>query len=121
MNTEKLEELFENYATRLDGISMNENMLDKAHFLSLVTSPQFQQAIEREWISVKEGLPKENEQVIVAQRTSNGLTTNTAKYDLLGKRFLTVWTGFHGEIHYYPDITHWQPLPQPPITERKEK
>jgi hypothetical protein len=61
-----------------------------------------------EWISVKDRLPDENVWVIVA---ANGVTQyGTAFLDCEG------WNWFGGESDIAPtyEMSHWQPLPEPP-------
>lgn len=60
------------------------------------------------WISVKYRLPQESEDVLVS--TSNGVmcyTHNLRKSDGL-------WFGYGQAFHSY-GITHWMPLPSPPV------
>ena len=54
------------------------------------------------WISVKDGLPEENTAVIVA--TDNGIVFQC----LYAYDGWDLWEG--NEVN----ITHWQPMPQPP-------
>ncbi len=58
------------------------------------------------WISVKDRLPEEDVRVLVyinSERSYTKIDTDRIKY---GK-----W------IRWYKDVTHWQPLPEPPKEE----
>jgi hypothetical protein len=74
------------------------------------------------WIRVEDGLPEESDDVIMLVETL-----------ISGKTLTNIYTGFidqyqgwhfgeHGE-HIGPDrkVTHWQPLPAPPKTEKYGK
>ncbi len=62
----------------------------------------------REWISVKDGLPKAPGAYFVSVHTNLGkIRTMVCFYDPQYKR---PWN----MPHYYPMPTHWMPLPEPP-------
>lgn len=61
------------------------------------------------WISVKDKLPQDDSDCLIYDATSN--ITLVGWYDIGDK----VWEDCRGFIYCdEDDITHWQPLPQPP-------
>jgi hypothetical protein len=75
---------------------------------SKVTRLQSELDAEREkhrWIPVEERLPDEGKDVIVGGRNFTGCMS-------LDYGGTTLWRNSVGWL--YADITHWQPLPQPP-------
>lgn len=58
-----------------------------------------------EWISVKERMPEEDKPILV-----------------FGKDGAEIYSGFHvmDFNNYYKDVTHWMPLPSPPVIDTKE-
>lgn len=63
------------------------------------------------WISVKDKLPRDNDSVI-AYRSKKGASNMYVNND---GWYQDGWGEISGET--YSDITHWQPLPEPPEAE----
>jgi hypothetical protein len=61
-----------------------------------------------EWISVDERLPERNEIVLTTDR---GVVT-LGSYNTM---FLEWWTFQVDWMAYSADVTHWMPLPEPPV------
>lgn len=66
-----------------------------------------------EWISVKDRLPEDSCDVLVAKRNGRVFKMSYhAPFDS-GKRIFQ-WFGFGKWIDQHSQITHWMPLPEPP-------
>lgn len=66
-----------------------------------------------EWISVEDGLPDYNYEVLVLK--SNGLIvvmSYHAPFDFGKRKFH--WWAFGKWIDQHSQVTHWMPLPDPP-------
>ena len=68
------------------------------------------------WIPVKEKLPNLFKTVIIARTIVGG---RGGGFDLAFNSGL-VWVGTQQDIEY-EDVTHWMPLPEPPIVYGKER
>lgn len=67
------------------------------------------------WISVECEIKPENEQwVQVASKITNGLFDVHLRHCQYSKKY-DIYTG-HGEAQHDGRITHWKPLPNPPLT-----
>lgn len=63
-----------------------------------------------DWISVKDRLPEEGQEVLVSTKSKNGQRNVDKGYILPGKnRFVHRGTA---------EVTHWMPLPEPPSADR---
>lgn len=60
------------------------------------------------WISVEDELPSDHKNVIVY---ANDIVMSWVETAWYGDDF---WHDAEGEECYIPDVTHWQPLPDPP-------
>ena len=58
----------------------------------------------QEWISVKDRLPEDQEEVLVCTRSKNGVRN-------LDKGYMAIDRFIH---RGRAEVTHWMPLPQPP-------
>ena len=69
----------------------------------------------QEWISVKDKLPDQNEEVlvIVNGKPKKNITLNCAyelaEYDPYEGWIMEMWPEWEGAV-----VTHWMPMPQPP-------
>lgn len=68
----------------------------------IVTAAEIEQK-KREWVSVKDGLPEDGENVLVYTEASK----HRISYKWCG-----FWVNVNGE-----HVTHWRPLPEPPLRE----
>ena len=71
-----------------------------------------------EWISVKEKLPEEGQDVIIAIFDTAKKTYQMMSDSLTFYRNKWVWWT-NDPIGNNQDITHWQPLPEPPKKEEQ--
>ena len=58
----------------------------------------------QEWISVKDRLPEDQEEVLVCTRSKNGIRN-------IDKGYMAIDRFIHRGC---AEVTHWMPLPQPP-------
>ena len=58
----------------------------------------------QEWISVKDRLPEDQEEVLVCTRSKNGIRN-------IDKGYMAIDRFIH---RGRAEVTHWMPLPQPP-------
>ena len=61
----------------------------------------------QEWISVKDRLPEDQEEVLVCTRSKNGVRN-------IDKGYMAIDRFIH---RGRAEVTHWMPLPQPPKVE----
>lgn len=67
-----------------------------------------------EWISVFDRLPEDFEEYLVWPEPNRDLNIITANFDFTNKRWEQDFkSGYDFEI-FYPIVTHWMPLPEPP-------
>jgi hypothetical protein len=78
----------------------NDIVLPKGFEMTIVPQP---------WISVKDRLPEEDEDVIVFTDEQGERGIHVASVDEDG-----VWCPSHGDGWMFPTVTHWMPLPAPP-------
>ena len=94
---ERDEMMHRNWVAQMNGLGFDESgyKLDFQHTIRLVEEPK--------WISVKDRLPEDERHVLVWVKDG---------YSLID------WT-FNGKWQVNPymrnDITHWMPLPEPPL------
>lgn len=70
------------------------------------------------WISVKDRLPEENEEVLVFGNILNAPKLLGVRYRVLGDQdWKYSWQG-DGYIYKQDYVTHWMPLPEPPKEEK---
>ena len=62
------------------------------------------------WIPVSERLPEEWKMVLISYGLEKPTVDSAQMWD---SRFLQPWY----DPYYFKDVTHWQPLPKPPVTE----
>lgn len=62
------------------------------------------------WIPISERLPDRSSEVLVCTRHPFYKTTNIAKAS-----FKKHNGGFYGHGGHWANVTHWMPLPQPPM------
>ena len=71
-----------------------------------------------DWISVDDRLPEpESDEVFIYPRPDLHGTVFTACYCHHKDKGLVWWTDFHNGYDYedfFPEVTHWMPLPEPP-------
>ncbi len=68
------------------------------------------------WISVEDALPSPRERVLVAYR--RGVTIAEYRgYDVTRNVKKMCWCGQNGPKHTLSSVTHWMPLPEPPVKE----
>jgi uncharacterized protein DUF551 len=60
-----------------------------------------------EWISIEDRLPKERTEILYIDSDRNMY---------LGTHYSGLWT--HGELRGAKNVTHWMPLPLPPVPEK---
>ena len=90
---EKLVELIE--SARYWGSGTSEEIAD--HLIDNGVTVQ-------EWISVKDRLPEDQEEVLVCTRSKNGIRN-------IDKGYMAIDRFIHRGC---AEVTHWMPLPQPP-------
>lgn len=67
------------------------------------------------WISCKDKMPEDNTLVLFVYVSKNGVKSVHYGYHQTLKGLGSSWAKPSGGWHYYDDdITHWQPLPEPP-------
>lgn len=71
------------------------------------------QQTKPDWVSVEDGLP-ENMKDIIVHTESGEVIDNVTYKDLDGFMFHRL--GYDFDCYYVENVTHWQPLPQPPKT-----
>ena len=72
------------------------------------------QPVDR-WISCKDKMPEDNTLVLFVYVSQNGVKSVHYGYHQTLKGLGSSWAKPSGGWHYYDDdITHWQPLPEPP-------
>ena len=72
------------------------------------------QPVDR-WISCKDKMPEDNTLVLFVYVSKNGVKSVHYGYHQTLKGLGSSWAKPSGGWHYYDDdITHWQPLPEPP-------
>lgn len=64
----------------------------------------------REWISVKDEMPKEDVNVLVTDGSCWCGVWSLFKYS----DFVDYWEDEHGNFQPLDDVTHWMKLPEPP-------
>ena len=64
----------------------------------------------QEWISVKDRLPEDQEEVLVCTRSKNGIRN-------IDKGYMAIDRFIHRGC---AEVTHWMPLPQPPKGEERK-
>jgi hypothetical protein len=66
------------------------------------------------WISVSERLPDEDEEVLV-------WCSEAERFDVVWQKYIDVAWQHNGTWYNnqftYPEVSHWQPLPEPPKVE----
>ena len=68
-----------------------------------------------QWISCKDKMPEDNTLVLFVYVSENGVKSVHYGYHQTLKGLGSSWAKPSGGWHYYDDdITHWQPLPEPP-------
>ena len=80
--------------------------MDGSHMLAVLENIP----IEGEWISVKEKLPKDYEDVVIIMRDGASSWYRVAYREYGG------WS-FGGGRRVNDEVTHWMPLPEPPKEE----
>lgn len=66
-----------------------------------------------EWISVKDGLPETNIQVLACKHNGKVIQMSYHRESNdMPRNFY--WWGFGGYIEQTSQVTHWMPLPAPP-------
>ena len=70
-----------------------------------------------EWISVEDRLPTDNEEYLVWPLPDLEMNIRTAEFQHWDKRWTQERYDGYGWDNFYPDVTHWMPLPEPPGTE----
>ena len=115
----------ENETKELDSTLINA-MAEEV--MNLCQSPELREIVVGEqWISVKERLPSEMAFYIcmMDEEPEHGTRIDIVFYAIRGYGSMAVKeTGWAVPVlHGWANnkVTHWMPLPQPPITERKEK
>ena len=81
--------------------------------MQALTSPELLQEMrlsKDEWVSVKESMPELNTEVIIY---GNGI--GTAVYEYSEKDGYNCFVNESYDMFISDNITHWKPLPQPPI------
>lgn len=68
------------------------------------------------WIDVKDELPEEMEEVLLCAADGEVVTGG----EFVGGKWFTR-EGRRWHECYMSPVTHWQPIPAPPITARKEE
>ena len=72
------------------------------------------QPVDR-WISCKDKMPEDNTLVLFVYASENGVKSVHYGYHQTLKGLGSSWAKPSGGWHYFDDdITHWQPLPEPP-------
>ena len=95
---EKLIDIVEAYADFLDW-DTKEEMVD-----SIMGALATDNNVGDKWISVKDRLPENEQNVLVADNGFIAVWTFYGDY----------WEDSHGWWQEFDEVTHWMPLPQPP-------
>ena len=70
--------------------------------------------MDRDWVSVKDRLPQESDIVLVF---GTGIRASMAIYEnCMFLRFIDLIKSDRAATIFYDNITHWMPLPKPPLT-----
>lgn len=70
------------------------------------------------WISCKEKMPEDNTSVLFVYVSENGVKSVHYGYHQTIKGLGSSWAKPSGGWQYADDdVTHWQPLPEPPVNE----
>lgn len=125
MNNEKIENEFINEIVPMlnDGIVDRGVGEDHKYFIGGAIVERLWQWIEsklseahkQEWISTKNALPEDKQDIIVTQAGTH--ESLFASFDKANKRFLVpggTADGIHLANAYYTNILFWQPKPEPP-------
>lgn len=64
------------------------------------------------WISVKDRMPKSGDAVLI---TGNGCVDYGIYSERYSRWYEINYDRYGDEIEVYYNVTHWQPLPKPPI------
>lgn len=76
---------------------------------------------DRQWVSCKDRMPEDNTLVLFVYVSENGVKSVHYGYHQTLKGLGSSWAKPSGGWHYYDDdITHWQPLPEPPKEDGKD-
>jgi hypothetical protein len=67
---------------------------------------------EKRWIPVTESLPKDRTVVMIA--------SNKSDYVTIAILVSGLWFGDDGNPEPWTDVSHWMPLPAPPLQEQEE-
>lgn len=97
-----------NYLLSANGVLQRENQKLREDLLNAVRIKQAL-AIGREqskWISVEDRLPEEEQMVLIFRDTNDGIIE------------ATMWDKQEEKYYKMNSITHWQPLPSPPKTDK---
>lgn len=70
-----------------------------------------------EWITVKERLPAEDEEVLISAEEDGERTAFVAFWRQDAKWWDNCYTGW---VKEHLNVTHWMPLPEPPEGTRNE-
>ena len=107
MRTDKIEEILMAFISDWESCETNTNA---DLLLSMVDDAAKEISELDEWVSVEDRLPAHSTKVIINHITSYGRDEAFGCYHEDTERF--VYWG--GDFENSLEVTHWQPLPQPP-------
>lgn len=91
------------------GFAMAELFLEEAQKRKNIERPT---VLGNEWISVADRLPHDGQQVLIH---AEKIGTNSATYHEPCFGDNEKWLGWFSDEMPEPNVTHWQPLPLPPL------
>ena len=71
-----------------------------------------------QWISCKDKMPEDNTSVLFVYVSENGIKSVHYGYHQTIKGLGSSWAKPSGGLQYCDDdVTHWQPIPEPPVND----
>lgn len=88
------------------------NIVQIAHAAQEYTADQTREAIDSQWISVEERLPKESEEVLCMMKSNGAIVSGFIFKNEKGAPQVATSPDFHFEDYGGYEPTHWCPIPQ---------
>lgn len=102
----------------IENMQLKETQIGKANQVERLVMPTEAEPQDGGWVSVEDRLPEIGEEVIVYVPNSNrNKVTSLAMYIRYEGATEFHWDNQYGgsNIHLQNAVTHWQPLPKPPL------